>query len=245
MKKFGIIGRPLTHSFSQGYFTEKFEKEGILNHIYNKHQLETIEEFPSILSDELVGLNVTLPYKQEVMQFLDHIEEEAKEIGAVNVIKIEKRENKQYLTGYNSDYYGFINSFKPHLKPHHTKALVLGTGGASKAIIHALNELGIDYKYVSRTKTDNNFTYEELTHEVMNEYKIVINCTPLGTFPKVDASPSIPYKFISQEHYCYDLVYNPEVTQFMHKSAQNGAFTKNGYEMLIGQAEKAWEIWNR
>lgn len=243
MKHLGIIGRPLSHSFSPKYFAEKFEKESISGYQYSKYELPTIEDFSKILKPELVGLNVTIPYKQKVMPYLDEIQDEARAIGAVNVIKIENRDGKPYLIGYNSDMYGFLNSFQPHLKPHHTKALVFGTGGASKAVVYALNLVGIEAQYVSRKASETSLSYDQVNAEVIAAHTVLINCTPLGTYPEIDSCIDLPYEELTAQHYCYDLVYNPAETEFMKRAAAQGATVVNGYEMLLQQAEKAWEIW--
>lgn len=243
MKKYGLIGKTLKHSFSQKYFTEKFVKENIPNARYDLYELESIDKVISIISSDLVGFNVTIPYKEAIFDYLDEVDEIVKCIGAVNVVKHTRVEGKSHLKGYNTDIIGFKNSFVPNLNSPHKKALILGTGGASKAVAVALHQLGIEFKFVSRTAKQNMFTYEDLSAEVLNEYKVIINCTPLGTYPNVDSCPSIAYEYLSAEHYCYDLVYNPEITKFMQLSQEQGAFVKNGYEMLVGQAEAAWKIW--
>ena len=190
------------------------------------------------------GLNVTIPYKEQVIPYLDDIDITASEIGAVNVVKFIRNGNNLILKGFNSDVIGFCNSLKPLLKPHHTHALVLGTGGAAKAITHGLKSLGIEPIYVSRTKKDGVLTYNELTPEIIEKYQVIVNTTPTGMYPHVDTCPDIPYHLLTPQHLCYDVVYNPEVTLFMKKSQEQGAMVKNGLEMLILQALAAWEIWN-
>ena len=244
MKTYGLIGFRLSHSFSKKYFTEKFQREGITDCAYENFQLDNIQEFSALLHTDpnLKGFNVTIPYKQEIIPFLSGLDPAAKEIGAVNVIKI--LENGK-LIGFNSDYYGFKNSLESFIpKEVLHKALVLGTGGAAKAVVTALKHMGIPYMYVSRNKNPYNLSYEELNEEKMNEYTIIINTSPLGMYPDVDSFPAIPYEFLSSKHYLYDLVYNPEETVFMKKGIEQGAHVINGLPMLIGQAEKAWEIWN-
>ncbi len=244
MNKLGLLGKNISYSFSRSYFKQKFINENIENTTYENFDIESIEQFPSIISDtlHLKGLNVTIPYKQEVIPFLDKINKKAKAIGAVNTIKITK---KGKLVGYNTDCYGFSKSLEPLLKPHHKKALILGTGGASKAVAYSLKKLGIDYKYVSRKLSDGiNFTYETLTESVIKEHLIIINCTPLGTFPNIDNCPDIPYKAITNNHILFDLIYNPEQTKFLKLGKDHGAVTENGLNMLKLQAEKAWSIWN-
>lgn len=245
---FGLIGYPLGHSFSQRYFANKFEQEGT-NAKYNKFEIQSIDALNDILDSnpDLAGLNVTLPHKEAVLPFLTDINEEAKAIGAVNVIKISQDENGQrQLVGYNSDYYGFSNSIRPLLSPDvHTKALVLGVGGASKAIVYGLRKLGLEVQLVSRRKTENTIVYEELNEDIMREYTVIVNCTPLGTFPNVEEAVNIPYQYLSPRHLLYDVVYNPEVTTFLRRGQEAGAQIKNGAEMLELQAIRSWEIWNQ
>ncbi len=243
MNLYGLIGFPLTHSFSKKYFTEKFQKENILDSKYELFEIKEVEMILEVVKNnpELKGLNVTIPHKEKVIQFLNDIDPAAKEIGAVNVIKV--KDGK--LKGYNSDYYGFRQSLL-HLigKEQGLKALILGTGGAAKAVKAALKDLGIPYKFVSRKKEEENFSYEELNDHVLMEYKLIINTSPLGMYPNTESHPEIPYSFLSAQHFLFDLVYNPEETSFMKKGKEKGARTQNGLEMLHLQAEKAWEIWN-
>ena len=242
MNTYGLIGYPLGHSFSRKFFTEKFAKEGI-DAQYLNFEIPSIEEFPEIIKNNptLRGLNVTIPYKQQVMQFLDDINEEAKAIGAVNVVKVAE----DGLTGYNSDVIGFVNSIKPLLKPHHKKALILGTGGASKAIRYGLEEkLKMETLFVSRSAREGVITYEDITPEVLREYEVIVNCSPVGMFPHVDECPALPYKAMNENHLLYDLVYNPLETLFMKKGAEQGAAVKNGLEMLHLQAIASWNIWH-
>lgn len=247
MKTYGLLGYPLGHSFSQEYFTKKFAAENIEAQYLN-FQIDDISLFPEkVLSiPNLSGLNVTIPYKQKVMQFLDEIDEIAQKVGAVNVIKIMRNADKMRLRGCNSDVVGFENSLKPLLKPQHTQAFILGTGGASKAVRYVLEKLNISYQFVSRNAdaVNNIISYSQLTPELIDRHKLIVNCTPLGMSPKIDACPDIPYKTISSEHLCFDLIYNPEETLFLQKAREQGAVTKNGLDMLIGQAVRAWEIWN-
>ncbi len=242
MRLFGLIGYPLAQSFSKKYFTEKFLKEGISDAAYELFELDNIQKFPSLLAShkDLCGINVTIPHKQRVMAYLDELDDEAKEIGAVNCIRIDGGK----LLGFNTDAPAFENSLKELLYPFHNKALVLGTGGAAKAVIYVLKKLGIEYQFVSRTKNREIITYEELTAGIIKDYKLVINCTPLGSFPKTETFPPIPYEWLTPEHYLYDLVYNPSETMFLQKGRQQGAIIKNGYDMLVGQAELSWDIWN-
>ena len=250
MKIYGLIGYPLQHSFSSKFFNEKFKKESI-DAEYLNFEIEHIFEIRRILvfNPHLKGLNVTIPYKEAVITFLDDISPVAKEIGAVNVIKIERGFGDTYgykLTGYNTDYIGFKNSIKPLIQAeYHQQALVLGTGGASKAVCKALESLGIAWKYVSRTPKEGALTYDTLTPEVLSDHKVIINTTPLGTFPNVDECPNIPYSFLTPQHLLYDLVYNPSETTFLKKGKQMGATIKNGAEMLELQALEAWDIWSK
>ncbi|WP_111708084.1 shikimate dehydrogenase family protein [Lutibacter citreus] len=242
--KFGLLGKDISYSFSRKYFSEKFEKLGLDNLKYLNFDIPEIEEFPFLLyhkEHEYKGINVTIPYKQSVMRYLDEIDEDAKEIGAVNTINI-TNENK--LIGYNTDVYGFQNSIKPLLKEHHKKALILGTGGASKAIAFGLKKLGIEYKFVSRRLSDNVFLYSALNEQILEEYTVIINCSPVGTYPNIEDAPNIPFEFISDKHLLFDLIYNPSETKFLRLGKNNGATIKNGLEMLELQAEKSWEIWN-
>lgn len=242
--KLGLIGKNISYSFSRAYFKKKFEKEQIDNVTYENFDVENIDLFPSIIKNtpNIKGFNVTIPYKEDIIPFLDKLDKKAKEIGAVNTIKITK---KNKLIGYNTDCYGFKKSIIPYLKPTHKNALILGTGGASKAIAFSLKELDINFHYVSRTlKKGVNFTYDSLTEDIVKQHQIIINCTPLGTFPNIDVCPNIPYNSITKEHLLYDLIYNPEETKFLKLGKQQGAVTINGAKMLKLQAKKAWSIWN-
>ncbi len=246
MKTFGLIGYPLTQSFSQKYFTEKFHTEQI-DARYLNFAIENIEDFKELLSKHpyIAGLNVTIPYKEQIIPFLDELSPVVTEMKAVNVIKFNRdADGKLTLTGHNSDIYGFTESIKPFLKAHHTKALILGTGGAAKAVEYSLKSLNIEYTYVSRSAKKGIYSYEELTQEIMEENTVIINTTPLGMYPKVDGKPDIPYQFCSDKHLFFDLVYNPEMTQFLAEGQKQGATIKNGLEMLHLQAKRAWEIWN-
>ena len=242
---FGLVGYPLGHSFSESFFNNKFNSEGI-DAQYLNFEIPNINEFRNIINTNtnLRGLNVTIPYKEQVISYLDDIDITASEIGAVNVVKFIRNGNNLILKGFNSDVIGFCNSLKPLLKPHHTHALVLGTGGAAKAIAHGLKSLGVEPIYVSRSKKDGVLTYNELTPEIIEKYQVIVNTTPAGMYPHVDTCPDIPYHLLTPQHLCYDVVYNPEVTLFMKKSQEQGAMVKNGLEMLILQALAAWEIWN-
>ena len=247
MQKYGLIGYPLKHSFSIGFFNEKFKSEGI-DAEYVNFEIPEINDFMEVIEENpnLCGLNVTIPYKEQVIPFLDELDKDTAKIGAVNVIKIIRTPKRKIkLVGYNSDIIGFSQSIQPLLQPYHKKALILGTGGSSKAIYHGLQNLGIDSVFVSRTKKEGMLTYEELTPEVMAEHTVIVNCTPVGMYPKVDFCPAIPYELLTPNHLLYDLLYNPNITLFMKKGEEHGAVTKNGLEMLLLQAFAAWEIWNK
>jgi len=246
MKKYGLIGFPLTHSFSKRYFTEKFETEKI-DSTYENFEIDDISKFPEIIKNnpEIIGLNVTIPYKEKVIPFLNELNDSSREIGAVNTVKITPTESSVFLKGFNTDTFGFETSLKPLLTEHHKKALILGTGGASKALKYVLTKLGIEFISASIEELkENEIRYEEIDEKMMSERLLIINATPLGTYPKTEAFPNIPYQFITEKHLLFDLVYNPEVTQFMAKKKKKGATVKNGYEMLLNQAIKSYEIWN-
>ena len=244
MRHFGLIGFPLLHSFSKKFFTQKFEHESI-DAQYELYELKNIADFPALIEHtQLDGLNVTIPYKQQVIQFLDELDDTAAEIGAVNVVKFIRSEKKLMLKGYNSDAIGFENSIKPFLNSTHSHALILGTGGASKAIDYVLRRNGVKTTFVSRTEIENGLTYHQLTKNVLNENLVIVNTTPVGTFPHTDECPDIPYKYITENHFLYDLVYNPAETQFLKRGRAKGAIGLNGEAMLIGQAQAAWKIWN-
>ena len=241
MDKYGLIGFPLGHSFSVSFFNEKFTNENI-NARYINFEIPQIDELPEILASnpELKGLNVTIPYKQKVISYLDDISPEAKSIGAVNVIRITHKGKNPILKGFNSDVIGFTRSIEPMLEKFHKKALILGTGGASKA----LNTLGLETLFVSRTKRDGCITYDEVTPELVKEYNVIVNCTPVGMYPKADSCPDLPYEAMGSHNILYDLIYNPDETLFMKKGAEHGATTKNGLEMLLLQAFASWDFWN-
>ncbi|GAA0728874.1 shikimate dehydrogenase [Aquimarina litoralis] len=241
MSTYGLLGRDIGYSFSRNYFSTRFEKENLPHHYIN-FDLKSIEELKEVLQNkEIHGMNVTIPYKEEVIPYLDTLDPIAKEIGAVNVIKFE---NNGKLTGYNSDYYGFTESLKPLLTPKVKKALILGTGGASKAIAYALEKLDIKYTFVSRNPDFKELSYNDLDEDIIRDFKLIINCTPLGTHPKVQNHPDIPFEHLGENHILYDLIYNPEETTFMRKGKEKGAKTINGLRMLVLQAERSWEIWN-
>lgn len=243
MHHYGLIGKSLKHSFSKDYFISKFEKLHI-DADYSLCELATIEYVKYTFSKDWQGLNVTIPYKEQIIPFLNEVDDLAKKIGAVNTIQFSQKNGQPWLKGYNTDVIGFETTLKPLLKKHHTKALVLGTGGASKAVTYVLTQLNIPYLYVSREAGINKLSYDELTSEIIASNRLIINTTPLGMFPDVESFPDIPYKAIGEKHLLYDLVYNPLKTQFLLKGEAQGATIKNGLEMLINQAEAAYKIWN-
>ncbi len=244
MRKFGLIGFPLPHSLSPAYFSKKFDIEGHADCSYKAFPIKSIEELTSLLADnpELEGLNVTIPYKKEVLPFLHESTDAVKQTGACNCIRIQNK----ILTGYNTDVIGFEKSLLPNLTNAHSKALILGTGGAAAAVEFVLKKLQIDFLFVSRNSQPgkSNLTYKEVSGKILNEYKLIINTTPLGMYPNIEECTDILYEYLTKDHYLYDLVYNPEQTLFLKKGSEKGAITKNGSDMLIIQAEESWEIWN-
>lgn len=242
MKEYGLIGRPLGHSNSARYFAEKFLREGIVDCSYSLFELQTIGELPRLLADhpDLCGFNVTIPYKQEVMRYLDDLSFEAQRIGAVNCV----RRDGDRLVGYNTDVIGLRQSLAGFLDRLPERALVLGTGGASQAVQYVLSELEIEFDLVSRDPAKGNYTYDNLPCEAVGQAKLIVNASPVGTYPNVDAAPRIPYAFLSPDHYLFDLVYNPPLTSFLDYGRQRGAHICNGQGMFIGQAEAAWSVWN-
>lgn len=258
MKKYGLIGFPLSHSFSEKYFTEKFKNEGLTDCAYQTFPLPNLSDLDELLKSnpDLCGLNVTVPHKIGVMFYLKEVDPIAREIDAVNCIKIVKsRPVESFFTGdfsqlqvrlegYNTDAYGFEESLKPLLKKHHQKALILGHGGASRAVAYVLKKLDISFRFVSRKAVSKHFTYTQLDEDIMHERLLIINTTPVGTYPEVHEAPQIPYEFLTDKHLLYDVIYNPEETEFLRRGREKGAAIKNGLEMLHLQAEKSWEIWN-
>lgn len=239
MKNFGLIGKNIAYSFSESHFHDKFRKENITNSTYQLFDLKSISEVVELFqTKELKGFNVTIPYKEEIIPYLDELSPEAQKIGAVNCVKIQN--NKRI--GFNTDAFGFENSLQPLLEKHHQKALILGDGGAAKAVKFILTKLEIDYQSVTRK---GELRFPDLDKEIISEHPLIINCTPVGTFPDLEASPDIPYQFITTSHLLYDLIYNPEKTKFLQLGEIKGAKIKNGYEMLVLQAEKSWEIWSQ
>lgn len=240
-----MIGYPLGHSFSKAFFNQKFEDEG-LDAEYENYEITTIESLPEIVdtTPELKGLNVTIPYKRQVMDYLDSVSPEAARVGAVNVIRIKRQEKKTILKGYNSDVIGFAQSIEPMLEKYHKKALILGTGGASNAVDFVLKNLGLQTQKVSRTKKENAIEYKDVTAETVEEYNVIVNCTPCGMYPNTEECPMLPYEAINGRNILYDLIYNPDNTLFMKKGIQQGATVKNGLEMLLLQAFASWDFWN-
>ncbi len=240
----GLIGKNLSHSFSKNYFDKKIAEQHLPNYTYNKYDLASIDEVVDVLNNPtLLGLNVTMPYKQSIMPYLDTLSEAAQHIGAVNCVSISNGKR----TGHNTDYIGFRNSIKPFVDSNHQRALVLGTGGASKAIVYVLQQLGIDYYYVTSSptkQTSNTLFYNEVNDIVMNHFKFIINTTPVGMYPSIDALPNIPTQYITPQHLVMDLIYNPEATQLLQHAKQQGAIVLNGLSMLHHQAEEAWKIWH-
>ncbi len=245
MDKYGLIGYPLGHSFSISYFNEKFANEGI-DAQYINFEIPTIEALPEVLASnpELKGLNVTIPYKEKVIPYLDNVSPEARAIGAVNVIRVTHKGNDVELKGFNSDVIGFTKSIESMLEKYHKKALILGTGGASKAINYGLRSLGLETVYVSRYERPDTIQYDKITPEVVQEYNVIVNCTPVGMYPHTEECPQLPYEAMDSHNILYDLIYNPDETMFMRRGAEFGANVKNGLEMLLLQAFASWEFWN-
>ncbi|MEI6190225.1 MAG: shikimate dehydrogenase [Chitinophagia bacterium] len=245
MRKFGLIGYPLTHSFSEGYFANKFAQENIADAQYVNFPIDSIQKFLALWEDPLLaGLNITIPYKKEVLVYLNEMSEVVQQMQACNCIK--KQNGK--LIGYNTDVIGFEKSLQPFLKPHHQNALILGTGGAAAAVEYVLSQLGIHYVFVSRNNTPQTsqptFSYEDLNASIMSKHTLIINTSPVGMFPNTQEAPSIPYELLTTQHHLYDLVYNPAETLFMAKGLAKGASVQNGLDMLHIQAEESWKIWN-
>lgn len=241
IKSYGLIGFPLSHSFSKKYFTEKFQREGLVDYAYELYPIASIDLLPEIIANNptLSGLNVTIPYKEQVLRYLDNCSPMVEEISACNCIMI----NDGVLTGYNTDVIGFTKSLEPKLKPSHKKALVLGTGGAAKAVHYALKQKGIEFLQVSRMQSAYSIGYDEVDEQLLKEYTLVINTTPLGMHPNIDQAPDIPYQFIGSDHYLFDLVYNPALSKFLSEGKARGAEIENGADMLVIQAEASWDIW--
>lgn len=245
MIQLGLLGKKLSHSFSKNYFEQKFKKEQLDNYSYTLFELDDIEELPELLEKypDLIGFNVTIPFKTAIIPFLDELDEKAKAVNAVNTVCIERKEEKSVLKGYNTDIDGFANSIKPFLKNIHERALILGTGGASKAVEFVLNNLGIETLIVSRSPQPNQLNYSDVNKYVIKYHNLIVNCTPLGMYPNISSYPNIPYEFLNESHTLIDLVYNPEVTEFLKRGKKEQATILNGSSMLYNQADKAWEIW--
>jgi len=240
---YGLVGKEISYSFSKKYFTEKFSSLNLDDYEYQNFNIAEISKFTDIIRDNptLKGLNVTIPFKESIIPFLDGLSKKAMQIGAVNTIKILPGK----LKGYNTDWYGFKKSLKPLLLPHHKQALILGTGGAAKAVAFALQKMDIRYAFVSRNEGENTIGYNRINTTTFDNYQIIINCTPLGTNPEINKYPELPYDFFTSAHIAFDLIYNPEETLFLKMAKERGAITKNGYEMLAAQAEKSWKTWNK
>jgi len=246
MNLYGLIGFPLKHSFSKKYFDEKFAKENISDSEYKLFPISSLKELPSLIKNNpnLVGLNITIPYKEEVLNYIDNKDEIVKSVGATNTIKIKRESNRISLKAFNTDVLGFENSIKPLLKEHHKNALILGSGGASKAAEHVLRQLGIEFLVVSRNPSSMQISYQDLNEKLVTNYSLIINSTPIGTFPNISEYPNIPFEFLTNKHLLFDMVYNPSETMFLKKAKEMGANIKNGLEMLQLQAEESWKIWN-
>ncbi|MEO7530294.1 MAG: shikimate dehydrogenase [Sediminibacterium sp.] len=242
MRRFGLLGYPLSHSFSQKYFTEKFVELGLTDCVYENFSLPNIDELNDVLQThkDLSGFNITIPYKKQVLAFLHQSTDAVKAIGACNCIDI----REGIFTGYNTDVIGFEQSLSPYVKPHHTKALVFGTGGASAAVVFVLKKLGIELQYVSRTASEESIGYEKVDDAMISTHHLLVNTTPLGMYPNAEDYPDIPYQYLTAKHHLFDLVYNPAETKFLEKGRLQGATGQNGYEMLLLQAEESWRIWN-
>ena len=242
--QFGLVGKNISYSFSRDYFGEKFQKLNLVDYSYENLDFQKIEEFPEFIKKNriLSGLNVTIPYKEAIIPYLDKLSKKAAEIGAVNTIKITKSGK---LKGYNTDHFGFKKSLEPILNTNHKKALILGTGGASKAVAYALKQLGIPYLFVSRNPNEDTIGYNQLNKNTFKEFQIIVNCTPVGTSPNIDSCLDIPYEYFTKNHIAFDLIYNPAETMFLKKAKEQGSTIKNGMEMLALQAEKSWEIWSK
>jgi shikimate dehydrogenase len=246
MRKFGLIGYPLGHSFSKGYFTEKFLRENIPDCCYENFPISDISLLPKLLADQqdLQGLNVTIPYKSEVLSFIDILDTEAMEIGAVNVLKIKRLKDRIRITGYNSDVTGIYDSLLPHLKGEIKNAIVLGTGGSSRAVCHVLRKSGLNIIQISRSNRPGTIGYSEITPAILRNTQLIVNATPLGMFPATDSRPEIDYSLLNENHILFDLVYNPEITYFLRSGMEKGCTVITGMKMLHSQAERAWQIWN-
>jgi len=243
---YGLIGYPLEHSFSPGYFKQKFAALGLNDADYRLFPLENIADFPAFMKRHpgLEGVNITIPHKEAIMAYLDEVDLAAREIGAVNTVQINQKSEKTYLKGYNTDYIGFRKSIEKELQPKHRMALVLGTGGSSKAVVYALKQLNVPCQLVSRSVKAGELSYQDLDAACLRDYQIIVNTTPLGMFPHINQAPDIPYHLLNDSHLLFDLIYNPEETRFLQKGKEQGAAVMNGQEMLEMQADAAWRVWN-
>ena len=247
MRRFGLFGYPLGHSYSKKFFTEKFQRDGRPDCVYENFETKNLQDLKLLVRQhtDLEGLNVTIPYKQEIIPMMDNLDELSQKIGAVNTVRVIRGENgKIDLHGYNTDAWGFELAIRPILRPHHRRALILGTGGSAKAVSYVFRKLNIEHFFVTRNESRFHYSYADLNFNTMKAFQIIVNTTPLGMFPDVDDYPKIPYEFLTHKNLCFDLIYNPPQTVFLGKAKEAGAFIHNGFRMLRLQAEKAWEIWN-
>ncbi|MFN3918087.1 MAG: shikimate dehydrogenase family protein [Flavobacteriales bacterium] len=246
MSLFGLVGKSLAHSFSKSYFEEKFKREGLSNFRYENFELSSAHQIHSLVAanSDLIGFNVTIPYKEKIISALSEVTMEAKEIGAVNTVKLERASGEVKLIGHNTDYWGFHQSVKPFLEGKHERCLILGAGGVSKAVVYVLGRLGISTLLVSRTKINSGITYQQLNEYVLKYHLMVVNTTPVGMYPNISECVEFPFEFLTDQHLVVDLIYNPVETVFLKESKQRGAKTLNGMPMLIHQAERSWSIWN-
>lgn len=247
MRRFGLFGHPLEHSYSKKFFTEKFQREGKNDCVYDNYDTENIYDLKKIVRETpgLMGLNITIPFKQEIIPMLDNLDDISQKISAVNTVRIVRHDPTRFeLFGYNTDAWGFELAIRPILRPHHRRALILGTGGSAKAVSYVFRKLNIEHFFVTREESRFHYSYADLNSNTMRAFQIIVNTTPLGMYPNVNDCPNIPYEFLTHKNLCFDLVYNPAQTKFLEKAKEAGAFIHNGFRMLRLQAEKAWEIWN-
>ncbi len=247
MRRFGLFGHPLEHSYSKKFFTEKFQREGKNDCEYENFDTENIYDLKKIVREnpDLMGLNITIPFKQDIIPMLDNLDDISQKIGAVNTIKIVRQDPTKFeLFGYNTDAWGFELAIRPILRPHHRRALILGTGGSAKAVSYVFRKLNIEHFFVTREESRFHYSYADLNSNTMRAFQVIVNTTPLGMYPNINECPNIPYEFLTHKNLCFDLVYNPAQTKFLEKAKESGAFIHNGFRMLRLQAEKAWEIWN-
>ena len=247
MRRYGLFGFPLEHSFSKKFFAEKFQRDGRTDCIYDNFESDNIYDLKKIVHEnpDLLGLNITIPFKQDIIPMLDNLDDISQKIGAVNTVKIIRNDNGKFeLHGYNTDAWGFELAIRPILRPHHRRALILGTGGSAKAVSFVFRKLGIEHFFVTREESRFHYSYADLNANTMKAFQIIVNTTPLGMFPNVGTFPNIPYEFLTHKNLLFDLIYNPAQTRFLEKGKEAGAFIHNGFRMLRLQAEKSWEIWN-